>query len=154
MPGVGQLPIGDVMKFVDGHLKGLAGGRDAEPIAEMRTRNRSTHSDAAARADDLVHFDLGVGKRSPETIDQGFHALTTWVLTGSERNVVPILGDGFVEKLGLALERFVEGFDSGAFIRCKDQNHRLLFHLTQVCPIELSTTESSEDNTFELHPLL
>src|SRR3546814_14958752 len=86
MPGVGQLPIGDVMKFVDGHLKGFAGGRDAEPIAEMRTRNRSTHSDAAARADDLVHFDLGVGKRSLETIDQGFHALTPWVLTGSERN--------------------------------------------------------------------
>src|SRR3546814_15570716 len=90
MPGVGQLPIGDVMKFVDGHLKGFAGGRDAEPIAEMRTRNRSTHSDAAARADDLVHFDLGVGKRSLETIDQGFHALTPWVLTGSERNVLPI----------------------------------------------------------------
>src|SRR3546814_7346710 len=80
----------------------------------MRTRNRSTHSDAAARADDLVHFDLGVGKRSLETIDQGFHALTPWVLTGSERNVLPILGDGFVEQLGLALERFVEGFDSGA----------------------------------------
>src|SRR3546814_12871603 len=107
MPGVGQLPIGDVMKFVDGHLKGFAGGRDAEPIAEMRTRNRSTHSDAAARADDLVHFDLGVGKRSLETIDQGFHALTPWVLTGSERNVLPILGDSFVEQLGRSEERRV-----------------------------------------------
>src|SRR3546814_13857640 len=57
MPGVGQLPIGDVMKFVDGHLKGFAGGRDAEPIAEMRTRNRSTQSDVAAFADALEQAD-------------------------------------------------------------------------------------------------
>src|SRR3546814_15211226 len=96
MPGVGQLPIGDVMKFVGGHLKGFAGGRDAEPIAAMRTRNRSTPSAAAARADDLVTFDLGAGNRSLETVDPGFHALTHWVVTGSERNFLPILGDGFV----------------------------------------------------------
>src|SRR3546814_8515886 len=110
----------------------------------MRTRNQSTHSDAAARADDLVHFDLGVGRRSLETIDQGFHALTPWVLTGSERNVLPILGDGFVEQLWLALERFVEGFDSGAFLRCKAQNHRFLFHLHQGCPLELSHPKSTD----------
>src|SRR3546814_15884382 len=65
------------------------------------------------------------------------------LLTGSERNVLPILGDGFVEQLGLALERFVEGFDSGAFLRCKAQNHRFLFHLHQGCPLELSHPEST-----------
>src|SRR3546814_13323947 len=116
MPGVGQLPIGDVMKFVDGHLKGFAGGRDAEPIAEMRTRNRSTHSDAAARADDLVHLDLAVGQRSLETIDQGFHALTPWALTGRARNVLPTPGGRFVDELGVAVVRMLEGVRRGVVL--------------------------------------
>src|SRR3546814_13150305 len=32
---------------------------------------------------------------------------------------------------------------SGAFLRCKAQNHRFLFHLHQGCPLELSHPEST-----------
>jgi hypothetical protein len=114
--GADDPAVHDLVEVVRADLGLAAGRRDAEQLADVDAVDLGAHADRsvsafAASVDDLLDDEARAAEGLAEPLDQGPRPGAAGLLARSQRDVVPVVGEGGVEQLRLAAEGLVEGTD-------------------------------------------
>lgn len=116
MPGMCDQPIFEVMELVKRDGDGLSRRGDAEHFALMGAGDLSPHPGASLGTDNFMDRDVNVRKRREELLHHRLEAVWSRSLAGSQRNILPVGCDGFIEQIRVLLgEGSVQGLDGAHF---------------------------------------